>query len=1403
MKRRFHALFTEKSHTRISNRKVPRTLSLHAMKANRKLFLLLLLFPFLSAFAQHEQIRFTTLSVRDGLSSNSVNAMLQDRTGLMWFATEDGLDKFDGTNMTIYRHRPGDSLSLPVNEIRALHEDRAGNLWIGTAGGSVCLYNRRSNNFTAINHKLPVDLSYVRSISSDSSGVLWVGCYNGLFTLNPKTHKLRRLPMLTDGGGSSAPTVINALLCDSKQRMWVATIDGLFLYDAKTTRFKRFGNAPENPRSLQGNLVRAVVEDAKGNIWVGSEHGVSKLLSIRGDFQNFTLPPPQGYAPGSTVLHCLATERDGTIWVGTNNGLQLLDAATGQINILLPDPRSSYSISGNSIRSIYMDRQGISWVATHVSGLSKYDRNINLFDWKPSNPFDPVGLERSVVTSFAEGSHGELYVGVDGGRLHVFNRNTGIFRHVELLREKHHVGERLAILALERSRNDLIYAGSFGQGLFIYDPASGRTRRMQKGPGVAQLNSEEIICLKEDRNGFLWVGTNGGGINIVGRDGKVITRYCENPSRVNDRHYPLNNYVRVMEEDRDGNMWVGSEGAGMARFDANKGTFTVFNRHNSGLPGDVIVAILADSQNRIWVATLGGGLSVFDKRKRRFVTLTEKNGLQASSIFKLVEDKNRRIWMSTTHGISCYDVRKKRFANFSVAQGIQNDVFVRNSGIRTARGDIFFGGASGLNYFTPNQFSRNTHAPVVIFTELRVSNKVIEPSIDGPLSENISQAKEINLDYGQDFALSYVGVSFTASSQNQYRYKLQGFDKDWVLAGTSKTASYTNLDPGTYFLHVRASNNDGVWSKKETTIKIKIRPPFWRTWAAYLLYAAFVGGVLVIVRHRAIRKLEARFATEQQRKHAEQLRALDEQKIRFLTNLSHEFRTPISLILGPIDQLLSYAGEAKMQEKLRLIKRNSHRLLNLVNQLLDFRKMEEQELNLNVAAGDLVGFVADLTYSFIDLAERKDIDLNFTSSVNALRVLFDQEKVERIVFNILSNAFKFTPDGGRIAVDLDVRPYGEPATLVDATISIRDSGIGIPKEQSEKIFERFFQSDAGESIRKQGTGIGLSITQEFVRLHGGQIQVESEPGKGACFVVTLPLEIASAEDKGITGDVNPPIAYPANAPANDSNAEPSAYKVSGRTTSEEAVVLIVEDDDDFRGYLRECLQDRFQLLEARNGKDGWHQILSHHPQLVISDFSMPEMDGPALIFKIKSDKRTAHIPVILLTALTDAKSQKIGLESGANDYIAKPFDREVLIVKANNLLHLNQALKEVYSKRIELVPAELEVHSEDEKLLRRVREYVERNLTDTELSVEDISSHVAMSRGKLYYKILQITGQTPIELVRTIKLEKAVQLLERSDMNVAEIAYAAGFSTSSYFAKTFKSVYKILPSEYISLHRKK
>jgi signal transduction histidine kinase/ligand-binding sensor domain-containing protein/DNA-binding response OmpR family regulator len=1345
-----------------------------------------------AAGAQQPDLNFINFSSHNGLSSNTVNAIAKDRYGYMWFATNDGLNKFDGLSFTVYNHHVLDSTSIGTNQIQTVYEDPGGDLWVGTNRG-LSLYDRQKDCFHNYNI---ANGTAIRSICSDNAGHLWIGSYAGLILYDPVRHHAKYYTADSIRPGGLLSNTIICVFKDSQGRVWAGSNTGLYLYQPVTDNFRRFTNIPTDPASISDNVIRTIAEDRYGHLWFGTINGGLNLLQADGShFQNYKNSRLDIHTLSNNRIYSVVPDSSGKLWIGTEGGLNIFDPKTCRAQRIAGSDRNRYSLKGRAISSIFIDKKGIYWVGTNQGGVSKYDQNLGFFNLVQYNPFDPRGLSSPKVTSFAEGDNGDIYVGTDGAGLNLFHRKTGLFEHLILKDDKKRSG--LAILALERAGNEL-WIGTFQQGVYVLDTRTRQVRHFTKGNRPQDLPNDEIFCIRRDRQGNIWLGTNGKGICMYDPKSGIFHRFGPVIIGGNKHMFLSGGFIRAIEEDNAGNIVIGMVGSGVAVYDPVQHTCQLFNRMNTNLPLDEAITLHVDRKGILWAGTPSSGLCRLDLAARRFTNYSEQQGLANAVIYKMLEDEAGKLWVSTNKGVSCFDPERSTFKNYTSENGLQESSFNLGSGVKVSSGELFFGGIEGFNYFLPGSLRDNKNVPVMVFTGLKIGGRPVVPGKDAAIKEHIGVAGGITLDYKQNFSVDFAALDYTTPLEDRYMYKLDGFDKSWTDIGSSRTAVFTNLYPGNYTLEVRAKNSNGAWMTAPAVIKIYVKPPFWLTGYAYGTYILFLGLLLLLIRYRGIRTLKNKFALEQERLRmkqmieqerieAERVHEFDQLRIKFLTNLSHEFRTPISLIMGPIEKLQEKEADPEKQGQLTMVKRNARRLLNLVNQLLDFRKLEDHELRLNCAEGDIVAFIKETAESFRDIAERKQIDFTLKTGPGNFYTAFDRDKIERVLFNLLGNAFKFTGKNGRVS--LEIR-QAHPSKEI--TILISDTGIGISADEQQRIFDRFFQGDVHTSVMNQGSGIGLSITKEFVHLHGGTIGVESEPGKGSVFTVCLPLE-----------NILPAVNVMS---INECEAERAAPSTGAKPTLLPALelptVLLVEDNEDFRCYMKDNLKSFYKIIEAADGREGWQKALSRHPDVIVSDISMPNMDGIQLSRKIKSDKRISHIPIILLTALTEDAYQLKGLETGASDYLTKPFSFEILNIKIRNLLLLNQRLRETYTRRLNVETPVTELQSTDEKLVLTITRYIEANLDSADLSVEELRKHVYMSHASLYRRVVDLTGETPVEFIRSVRLNKAADLLERSSMKIAEIGYAVGFTTPNYFTRAFKAKFNLSPSEYVSLKRK-
>jgi len=1367
-----------------------------------------------SLFAQENVYQFSHLDIANGLSDNQVNAIYKDRKGFMWFGTMAGLNRYDGHEFKVFKHSSKDSTSIPEGYIVDIFEGPEKQLWI-TSNSGFSIYNPSTEKFERFQDKhfkkYKIPSGYLKKIKGSNNGMVYFHVENrGIFCYDSKSGKTIAYTHKNGESNSLYANEISDFIDDEKGNLWVSYTSGVL--DKVNLKNHRVTNRYFAVNKRFGKQVNSfnLNHDSQGNIFIYSRSnpfGLYYLNVLSNQFSYFGKKQDHSGLSSNNVSQIIEGD-DGNIWIGTDHGgINILDKHTYQLTYILNKEDDPRGLSDNSIAALYKDNNGIVWIGTYKKGICYYHKSIYKF---PRNQYltgkNPINKD---VNSFAEDNKGNLWIGTNGDGLLYLNRSTG---EIKTYRNNPANSNSLSsdiVVSLRLDRSGILWIGTYLGGLDSFDGQKFTNFRHTADP--SSISDNRIYDILEDSANRLWVGTLNGGLDLLDRSTGKFKHF--NPSVKNT----INAYVvSSLYEDRKKNIWIGTT-TGLSILDAKTAKFSYLknnSRDTNSLVQDVVNSIIEDSRGWMWVGTREG-ISIYNPSTGKFNNLSEEVGLPENTVFELIEDEDHNIWYSSRKGLYKISViaqgktYKFTYSKYNKSDGLQSTQFNVNAAYKTKAGELIFGGPNGFNIFRAGQIKNTGFPSVLVMTDLEMFyHKVnVGESINGHiiLPETIAELKNLTLTYKENiFSVQFALLNYFNPHKVIYKYNLEGFDKRWLTVPSEiRKATFTNLDPGEYILNVKAFNENDSSLLAESQLKITILPPFWRTTWAYILYVLAIGCLLLFIRSRGIKKLRREFALvqeriqarqlrEQDRKEAERLRELDLLKIKFLTNLSHEFRTPISLILAPVDKLLIESKEKERYGQLAMIKRNARRLLNLVNQLLDFRKMEEQELRLNNSDGEIVSFIKDATDSFYDLAERKQIKLTFKSTIENLYVSYDQDKIERILFNLLSNAFKFTPTGGTVGVELQILD-GKPAdSRVSLELKVMDSGIGIPKDKQEKIFERFFQNDTSSSILNQGSGIGLSITKEFVKMQGGEIVVESEPGLGSCFTLYLnlvPLAISGQEQKHHE-DADAPNARPDKKDGEKESAD-KHLRVKNAP-----LILLVEDNEDFRFYLKDNLRVFYKIEEASNGKEGWQKALALHPDLIVSDISMPEMNGNELCGKLKSDERTKHIPIILLTALTGEEEQLKGLEIGANDYMTKPFNFEILHSKIKNLLTLHQTFKKTYSRQVSMASPEMEIESDDVKFLNTALLYIEDNLHKPQLSVEDLSKHMVISRVSLYRKCLRVTGKTPVDFIRSVKLEKAAVLLEKSSKTISEICYMVGFSTPNYFAKAFREKYQLLPSEY-------
>ncbi|HKG06967.1 MAG TPA: two-component regulator propeller domain-containing protein, partial [Pedobacter sp.] len=1204
--------------------------------------------------------QFSHLDITNGLSDNQVNCIYKDKKGFMWFGTTSGLNRYDGSKFKIFKRDAKDSNSLVENHVMNIAEGPGDKLWVFTHS-SISIYDpsveRFSNDLKAELSRYHIPAIPITRVKKDRQGEFWFATNEmGLYRYNPKSGKTT----FYNNSGFS-PAVLHSnhvidIVASQPNRLWLIYSDGVIeQLDVNANKvLTRYDGFAKTLYNKVRNFI--MIMDNKQNLWICSDAGPIGVYCYKTSTDklvHYGRDTPEGKLNSNVITSIIQTD-DDKIWVGSDHGgINVIDPATNKVYYILSRADDTKSLSGNSLY-LYKDNTGIIWAGTFKQGISYYHRGIMQFPLYKQLTTDLKSLPFEDVNSFEEDERRNLWIGTNGGGLIYFNRTAKTYTQFKHDPKNANSLSNDIVVRLFIDRQKKLWIGTYFGGLDCYDGKTFTHYRHNKNDRNS-LTDDRVYTITEDANDELWVGTFSGGLNVF--DPKINGfRHPENPG--------VSDYTSVIYEDRQQNKWIGRD-RGIDVLVKGKGVRHYLSepKNPNSLVGNDVNTITEDRKGLIWIGTKDG-LSILNTKTNKFLNIEEGVNLPANNVSNIIEDYTGRMWVSTTNGLASILLSetngkyKVDINNYNELDGLQGRAFNLYAAKRLRSGELIFGGVHGFNLFDPQSLNIFKPKPNLVFTDLKLFNRSVTAgdSVNGKgvLTKAFSETKEITLRHNQSvFDIEFAACDYFNPDKTKLEYKLEGFDNEWItVSGNDRKATYTNLDGGHYTFKVRIQDAYEI-NKGEISMSITVLPPFFKSTFAYISYIVLLVAGLLYIRHRGIRKLKHEFERKQagieaqreiaqERAEARRMHQLDLMKIKFFTNVSHEFRTPLSLILLPIDNLIKTVNNPDQHDQLVTVKTNGKRLLNLVNQLLDFRKMEYNELKLSLKQGDIVEFIKEVSMSFMDIARQKQIEFLIESDLHAYVTKFDHDKIERILFNLLSNAFKFTPSGGQICVMLNLIPNGENEDKNNLEIKVIDNGVGIAVENQGKVFDRFFQDDMPGSLLNQGSGIGLSITKEFVKMQGGSIHLESEPNYGSCFAVTLPLERqCEIIEKEVVVENIPETIVP--------KAE---YSLPG--AGKKATILLIEDNDDLRSYLKENLKHSFHIIEAVNGKDGWQKALSMHPKLIVSDISMPEMNGVDLCKKIKADARTAFIPVILLTALTAEEDQLAGAAGGADDYILKP-----------------------------------------------------------------------------------------------------------------------------------------------------
>jgi len=1315
------------------------------------------------------------------ISSSLINCIYQDHRNYIWIATEDGLNKYDGFKFTVYKNHPNDSTTLKNNYVHSLFEDSSGRFWVGCITG-LHLYDRATDRFTEVklyNGNTLVS-THITSIIESKDHDIWITTSGQGIVRIRKGDKVYHTDQQLNERLSAIH--LTTMIEDGKGRLWIASENqGLNMYDPATDEVVVF----KAPQAIGSNQISAICEDKQGNLFVGTlNNGLYKLNPQTQKFE----PVPE--ANGSILsIKCLLLDNANRLLVGTDGqGIKIYNEETRQLedSKMLSAP---FDISRMKVHAILQDRTGNIWIGLFQKGVFLSPENPNKFNYWGHKSFNQNIIGSGCIMSLLKDKDNILWIGTD---------NDGIYK---LDREGHsnHLapGDNVpsTVMAMIEDNDGNIWGGSYLQGLFRLGKETGRcvyyNNRLDTIDDTAQ---NKIFCLEKDNRNRLWVGTNGAGIYVF--DLKTM-EYVEHYSQWSINRFIPNDWINSIHCDESGIMWVGSfDGF----FNIHPEDHQMENLTNPEiLPGKVVYSIYDDKKGNLWLGT-PVGLACFNKQTRKSVIYTVQNGLSSNVICDILDDDEGNLWLSTHSGISKLKIAEKKFINYYVFDGLQGNEFSMGAACKSKKGELFFGGTGGVTSFYPEKIMDQRVPLSPYLTGLYLKNKPIvvgQKSGDREIiSRFVSDADTVRLSYDDNmFALEFSTFDFGFSERIYYQYMLEGFNSQWITTAPGvNRINFTNINYGTYKLRIKAFIYSN--SSEEKIITLIIRPPWYFTWWAeliyFLLFALIAGGITWFISEKIRHKNELL-----QREHAEQI---SEAKLQFFINVSHEIRTPMTLIMGPLEKLLMKDNPTPLHNTYLLIYRNAQRILRLINQLMDVRKIDKKQMQLKFRETDMVGFIKDIMKSFEYAAQLKDIDFQFNPEMQVLKVWVDLNNFDKVLFNVFSNAFKFTPAQGEIAVELTtgtdfskndpLRNYFE--------IRIIDTGIGIEGEKIEKIFDRFYQIDNELTNSNFGTGIGLHLSRSLVELQHGIIYAENRTDcAGSCFIIRMPLgkEHLKGDDVEIIPENMPmeTFAYSRKENLFEIDREPEMETAVRAKTKYK--ILIVEDDQEISNYVKAELEPFYKISQAGNGKIALDYILAKKPDLIISDIMMPEMDGITLCRKIKSNVNINYIPVILLTAKSEDKDWAVGLDIDADAYIVKPFNPEILKKTISNLLSNRERLKDKFHAQLEGKVEQVELQAFDDVLMEKIMKTINANLSNPKLNVEMLGASVGFSRVHIHRKLKELTGQSARDFIRTIRLEQAKNLLKQKKLSISQVADAVGFVSLSHFSASFHDYYGISPKE--------
>ncbi|HWB90699.1 MAG TPA: two-component regulator propeller domain-containing protein [Puia sp.] len=1277
------------------------------------------------------------------------------------------LNRYDGYGFTVYRNVIGDSSSIPFNQIATISADGHNRLWIGGQKG-ITVYDPETNEFTRLAYlscdgrgrvEVRENIHVVAAVGRD----MLAGSHtSGLLVFPYGTRTGQQIALKDAKSGKGSYDVFCIEPDPSGQRAWIFLQGrGLYVFDLRTASLLPVNNTLRQCFSLK--------VDHQGRVWAGSDNGLQYFDSARGSWSENVLPQ-------RTRVVSITVERNNDLCLGTDgSGLWRLRAADGKTMPLL-SATGAPLVNSNAVYSICMDKDGRKWVGTLRGGISVIEPQKSTFTTFTvpghNNPID------NFILSFCEEKDHNVWIGTDGAGLRLWNRRTGTFK--AYVHDPSKAGSicNNFITGILRDSRDRLWVSTWFEGIDRFNRGTGTFSHFSCFNPETNVEEKHIWNIIEDRDGRIWAcATNEGSLYLFN---EARQRFELFDDRIQD--------LQVLFEDREGNLWGGNYSS-LIRIDRE-------HKHHQVFPMDYTVRSLhEDRWGRFWVGTQEGGLLLFDCHSGKYQRFTTANGLPDNTVLRILEDAEGNLWMSTYNGLSEYLQKERRFRNFSTSDGLQSMQYSFNAALTLSTGEMLFGGIKGFNLFMPDSVHRPTGLPEIYLTGVRVRNEAVGGKSSYVTGTTDGAITDLKVPFNQAMlSLDFTALEYDCTDKLNYSYCLCGWDKDWNDSKSSRTANYSSLREGDYIFKVRVSGADGTWSQGKTLLHVIVLPPWYRTWWAYLGYLLMAAGIVIFYLQYARSKWRMRYEVRLAQMETEKEKELIERKLSFFTYITHEFRNPLTLIINPAKDLLAKGPSDEHTDGLQLIHRNAQRLLSLVDQLLLFRKAESGLDQLKLAQADIGELCRQVFLCFVDSARSKEIDYRFERPAHPLLLQVDKEKIEIVLYNLISNALKYTPEKGVVVVRAGESADGQ------VLLEVLDTGTGIPVEVGDRLFDKFYQFRSSEMTSISGFGIGLYLVKQFVEAHLGKITYESNQGKGTVFQVFLPLS------QGATGTATAAYGLPEGLSALVREiAEETPAETPpdcGESITDKPGLLVVDDDPQLLNYVCQIFEHRFILFRALNGEDGLRLAREHRPDLIISDLHMDGISGIEICETIKNDPVLGQTPVILLTASTSANYKLEGVKHGADDYITKPFDRDLLVARVGALLESrNRVEQSIYHTIVHGVDKS-RLTSEDKEFLERVTAAIEDHIEDDDFSIPKLSVELGMSHSKIYQKLKDVTGHSLNVFIRGIRLKKAAELFINSSYNVNEVAVMVGISDGRYFREQFHKQFGINPSDYIKKYRK-